>query len=114
MHGTSLRLRRSTCSVSQDVVYKLGQKLTTPTGRWLTNFYLDEQEYTVLSALPARTLSKRRYRVGPLVLDLLETGLMLAEAEFASSEEMAAFRPPDWVGEEVTDQLLAPEDSGAL
>ena len=30
-------------------------------------------------------------------------GLVLAEVEFATADEMAAFTPPDWFGREVTD-----------
>ncbi len=108
LEGTRLRLRKSTCSASGDVVYKLGQKLPCgpATHRKLTNLYLSQGEHRLLANLPARALCKRRYRIGELVLDVLESGLMLAEAEFASEEEMAGFVPPVWVGEEVS---LMPE-----
>lgn len=110
LEGTRLRLRKSTCSASGDVVCKLGQKLPygPPTHRMLTNLYLSEGEHALLAALPSRAVCKRRYRIGELVLDVLESGLMLAEAEFASEEEMVSFTPPEWVGEEVTLVPVAP------
>jgi len=30
-------------------------------------------------------------------------GLIMAEVEFRSAEELAAFEPPDWFGRDVTD-----------
>ena len=54
-------------------------------------------------------ITKKRYRIPlpPYVaeLDLFEgifAGLILAEVEFPSEEEALAFRPPAWMGQEVT------------
>jgi CYTH domain-containing protein len=57
-----------------------------------------------------RRVSKTRHRIAhgghTIELDVFHDaldGLVVAEVEFASDEEMAAFEPPDWFGEDVTD-----------
>jgi adenylate cyclase len=56
-----------------------------------------------------RRLRKRRHTVGhddvEIEVDVYEgelEGLAVAEVEFASEEEARAFRPPSWLGDEVT------------
>jgi adenylate cyclase len=56
-----------------------------------------------------RRIQKRRYRIpaGTLTIELdvyhgRLSGLLIAEVEFDSPEAAAAFRPPDWIGREVT------------
>jgi adenylate cyclase len=60
-------------------------------------------------ATEGRRLEKTRYTVpyGEFTIELdvyrgkLE-GLMIAEVEFSSTEQSAAFSPPDWFGREIT------------
>ena len=77
---------------------------------------LREAQYEALRKKEeGRVLIKRRYLI-PLKdeqrtertaeLDIFEgdfKGLRLVEVEFPSEEEMAAFCPPDWFGEDVSD-----------
>jgi hypothetical protein len=109
--GTRIRLRRAVESESLDgrerLVYKLSQKVPGPDGRpgLITTMYLDEAEYRALAALPAAVLHKIRHSVPPCGVDMFGgalKGLYIAEAEFDTDEEMAAFKPPAWVEAEVT------------
>lgn len=111
--GTRMRLRLSVGSVGgePEVVRKLTQKIPAPDGSppgvqgWITNTYLSEDEYERFAVLPGRWLRKRRLSIPPMGVDVFEgalAGLILAEAEFASDAEMAAFVPPGWCGREVT------------
>lgn len=72
---------------------------------------LTEREYSALCRkVEGEMLEKRRYRIkldGNLVAEVDEflgclEGLWLAEVEFASADDMAAFVPPPWFGEEVS------------
>ncbi|WP_235619180.1 hypothetical protein [Embleya scabrispora] len=86
--GTRLRLRRverpdGSCE------FKLTQKV--PVVRpgaiqgLITNTYLSAAEYDLLATLPARVLSKTRFGVPPVGVDVFDgplRGLVLAEAEF--------------------------------
>jgi CYTH domain-containing protein len=85
--GTRLRLRR--VSDHHGTVLKLGHKVRREQGRpsavWHTTCYLDDAEFTVLAALKAHPLAKRRWSLpgggsadeflGPLV------GLVLVEGD---------------------------------
>ena len=113
LDGTRLRLRLSVGVVegAHETVRKLTQKIPAPPGSppgvqgWITNTYLSESEYARLAALPGRWLRKRRWSIAPMGVDVFEgslAGLVLAEAEFGSDGEMAAFVPPAWCGREVT------------
>jgi CYTH domain-containing protein len=97
--GTRIRLRRMTGP--DGVVFKLTQKIPGPP-RLITTFYLDEDEYDVLSGLDAHVLEKTRYSMPPLGVDRFASGLWLAEAEFETETEMEAFVPPAFVVAEVT------------
>lgn len=108
LRETRLRLR---CTVERgganSKVFKLTQKISGPDRRpgLITTMYLSEEEYDLLRGLPAESVDKVRYSVAPLGVDQFGDrlrGLVLAEAEFDSDEEMAAFRPPAWVLAEVT------------
>lgn len=106
--GTRLRLRRMSDS-DGTVAFKLTQKLGhSAAGAFqgqLTTFYLAEEEYNVLTLLPARFLEKARYSVPPFGIDVFKedlAGLILAEAEFSSAEEAAALEPPAFVFQDVT------------
>lgn len=85
--NTRLRLREIRESDGR-VVRKLGHKVRLAEGPAevaCTNFYLDEQEWAVLAALPARTLRKKRHMVhrdGVLVaIDEHQDGTLVAEID---------------------------------
>lgn len=89
--GTRLRLREVR---EQDgtVTRKLGHKVRLAPGPEevaCTTFYVDDEEWDLLSALPARTLRKRRHLVeadGWLVaIDELADGSLLAEIDDGAS-----------------------------
>jgi CYTH domain-containing protein len=105
---TFLRLRRMTHEDGSSV-YKLTQKLPCATGAGapilVTTLYVSESEFGVLSQLPAKILSKTRYSVPPFGIDVFDgplRGLILAEAEFDSAADAAAFVPPSFVRHEVS------------
>lgn len=107
--GTRLRLRRAewpdgSCEL------KLTQKV--PVARpgavqgLITNTYLSPAEYDLLASLPAAVLSKTRFSVPPLGVDVFDgplQGLVLAEGEFTTDEEAQSFVPPPECVAEVTD-----------
>ncbi|HEV7309616.1 hypothetical protein [Ensifer sp.] len=79
----------------------------------IVNIYLTAEEYGLLSQLPGKTLSKRRYRLdfGGILcgIDVFEgelSGLVLSEIEAASAEALMALAPPPWSGLEVTDDAF--------
>ena len=87
LDGTRLRLREV---VGEDghVTRKLGQKIRMGAGPAEiahTTMYLDEAEWSALSALPARTLTKTRHRVvrdgWQLAVDEFVDGTLLAEID---------------------------------
>jgi 8-oxo-dGTP pyrophosphatase MutT (NUDIX family) len=110
--GTQLRLRRVTDAYGQVVALKLARKHRAPelppTHTVITNLYLEPAEYERLRALGGRSLVKRRHRHPPggrFAVDVFEgplQGLVLAEAEAASDEELAALEPPRFAHCEVT------------
>ena len=97
LEGTRLRLRRVE-GPDGPIVRKLGQKVRTdpqdPAEVWITNLYLDEDEYEALAGLPAAVLDKARHpwpAFGGSV-DVFAgslAGLVLAEIECADE---VAFR----------------------
>ena len=74
------------------------------------NLPLSEEAYRSLHAKAEGTvIRKRRYRIpfGKYTIELdhfsePNTGLWLAEVEFETEEEALSFVPPDWFGEDVT------------
>ena len=108
LDGTRVRLRR----MAQDggpTVLKLTQKLPAPDGHGrqgaLTTIYLSEAEYAALAVLPAATLAKSRLSIAPYGVDVFAghlEGLVLAEVEFESARQAAAFRPAAFCHAEVT------------
>ncbi len=106
--GTRLRLRE----VRHDdgtVTRKLCHKVRLAQGPAeiaCTNLYLDDQEWALLSALPARELRKRRHLVhrdGLVVaVDEHEDGILVAEIDDADRPAQAV---PEWlhVVEDVSD-----------
>ena len=71
---------------------------------------IDNDKFHSLWPLTAgKRIQKIRYRIsyGELTIEMDEyggklRGLMTAEVEFDSSRQMRSFRPPQWVGREVT------------
>ncbi|MET8631613.1 hypothetical protein [Streptomyces sp. NPDC004680] len=107
--GTRLRLRRADFQDGRCEL-KLTQKVPIPrpgaVQGLITNTYLSPAEYDVLASLPAAVLSKHRFSVPPLGVDVFDghlRGLVLAEAEFTSNEEAQSFAPPAECVAEVTD-----------
>jgi len=107
--GTRLRLRHAGPPHEQ---YKLSQKEAPAPPDYartvITTFYLSREEYEVLAALPARELRKRRHHLGRYSIDVFEgplSGLVLAETEFASEEEMRAHPQPEFAIREVSDDV---------
>lgn len=111
LRDTRLRLRR--VRSAEGVVFKLGKKYgkRSDGAEPITNIYLTEVEYAALSQLPGYAVSKRRYSIGEGALDVYElpVSLVIYEQEFASAADAAAFAPPPFAIEEVTDR---PEYSG--
>ena len=107
--GTRLRLRRVE-SPDGGCELKLTQKV--PLARpgavqgLITNTYLSAAEYGLLAALPAAVLTKTRFSVPPLGVDVFDghlQGLVLAEVEFTTDEKARSFVPPPECVAEVTD-----------
>ena len=111
LRDTRLRLRR--VRSAEGVVFKLGKKYgkRSDGAEPITTIYLTEVEYAALSQLPGYAVSKRRYSMGEGALDVYElpVSLVIFEQEFASAADAAAFAPPSFAIEEVTDR---PEYSG--
>ncbi len=109
LEGARLRLRRQV-ERGGPAVYKLTQKLPQP-GRLgeqgtITTIYLEEHEHMALATLPAAALRKVRLSIAPYGVDVFAApldGLVLAETEFASADDAAAFRPAAFCRAEVTD-----------
>jgi CYTH domain-containing protein len=110
--GTRLRLRRVDYSGSQACEFKFTQKV--PAERpghvqgLITNTYLSATEYDLLATLPAEVLSKTRFSVPPLSIDVFDPplhGLVLADVEFITDEAARSFVPPAEVIAEVTDDI---------
>ena len=108
--GTTLRLRRMIARVGEDAteICKLTQKVRSESGGaeqgLITTTYLSESEYELLARLPGDDLRKTRFSIrrGVDVFAPPLDGLNLAEAEFATDEEMMEFRPPSYALTEVT------------
>lgn len=110
--GTRLRLRVMTDSATGVRELKFCKKYEggDPVSGPVTNLYLSEVEHAVLAALPARAITKRRYRLdyagrgfGVDVFEGQLAGLMLCEAEAESREAILALAFPPWAVREVTD-----------
>ena len=111
--GTRLRLRKSRWVTTNEWTLKLTQKHAPAppdfTRTLTTSIYLNEYEYETLSVFEANELRKNRYYfehegrkysvdvfLGPL------RGLILAETDFDTDEEMDAFAPPPFAARDVT------------
>jgi len=108
--GTRLRLREVRDS-DGTVTRKLGHKVRLTDGPAevaCTNFYLDDDEWALLAALPARLLRKRRHTIqrdGLLVaVDEHKDGTLIAEID--DGDEPSDF-VPEWL--DVVDDVTADE-----
>jgi CYTH domain-containing protein len=98
--GTRMRLRE-VCEEDGTVIRKLGHKVRLSAGPAevaCTNFYLDDQEWAVLEALPAQILRKKRYMLHRdgliVVVDEHEDGTLVAEID--DREQPSEF-VPEWL-----------------
>jgi CYTH domain-containing protein len=113
--GTRLRLREMRPVDGGPGMLRLSRKADVDsTTRLITSIYLPEEEFAVLSAaLTGARITKIRHRLHapPGVLMSVDefqgelTGLILAEAEFQTSEELAAFPVPSFATREVTHEF---------
>jgi CYTH domain-containing protein len=112
VEDSRMRLRRMTDSLSGRQSLKLTKKYEAadPLARPIVTAYLDEAEYALLAALPARALVKRRFTLADgghdFSLDRFEgplDGLELIEIEQAEDAALRMLSPPIWAGREVSD-----------
>jgi CYTH domain-containing protein len=111
--GTRLRLRKVRVPETNEWTLKLTQKHAPRPPDFsrtlVTNIYLNKYEYEVLSVFEANELRKNRYPyehggrsysvdvfLGPL------RGLILAETDFDTGEEVDSFAPPPFAVADVT------------
>jgi len=116
--GTRLRLRKWRWPATNEWVLKLTQKHAPDapdlSRTLITTIYLNEYEYEVLSVFEGNELRKnrypfehegRKYSVDVFLGSL--RGLVLAETDFETDEELDAFAPPPFAVREVTrDELF--------
>jgi hypothetical protein len=115
--GTHLRLRRVESPSGELIVVKLGQKIPDPEApgdprrRQMTTIYLPGDEARALPLEGPRAV-KRRYHLleqgRTFCVDVWEApasvaGLILAEVECPSDEELDAIQLPSWAAREVTE-----------
>ena len=110
--GTRLRLREATPLDGGPPMRRLTRKADVDAAtRLLTSIYLAPEEFALLSGLPGKIIRKTRHRLAlergvTMSVDRFEgalAGLILAEREFETHEEMASFLAPDFCVREVTD-----------
>lgn len=97
-----------------DDKFEITKKVTSPTDnsvRTEETIPLSESEYRALATVAGKRLIKtryyyerdgREYEFGVYGGDL--AGLVLIDVEFASLEEVSSFQPPDFLGQEVTNE----------
>ena len=113
--GTQLRLREARPLNGGAPMLRLTRKADVDIHtRLITSIYLPEEEFRVLSTtLHGTRITKFRHRLHPIaglpvLVDEFQgelAGLILAEAEFATPEQLAAYPSPDFVEKEVTEDL---------
>ena len=98
--GTRLRLREVR-EADGSVVRKLSHKVRLTDGPGevaCTNVYLDDEEWALLAALPARTLRKKRHVVTAdgwqVAIDEHEDGALVAEIDDGDAPSAAV---PEWL-----------------
>ena len=111
--NTRLRLRKIRTPKTKKWTMKLTQKFAPEPPDFsrtvITNTYLSAYEYEVLSVFEGNEIRKNRYpyeyegrRYSIDVFLGALWGLVLAETEFETEEELSAFTPPPFVAREVT------------
>ncbi|HKR00579.1 MAG TPA: hypothetical protein VJT09_07890 [Pyrinomonadaceae bacterium] len=115
--GTRLRLRKLRTPKTRKWTLKLTQKYTPAppdfTSTIITNTYLTAYEYQVLSVFEGNEIRKNRYpfefdgrRYSIDVFLGALWGLILAETDFETDEEMEAFTLPPFAVADVTNEEL--------
>jgi CYTH domain-containing protein len=115
--NTRLRLRRIRVPATRKRKWKLTQKFAPDSSDFsrtvITNTYLSAQEYEVFSIFEGNELRKNRYSFehegrsfGIDVFLGALWGLILAETEFETDEEMRDFKLPSFAVADVTNDLL--------
>jgi CYTH domain-containing protein len=110
---TRLRLRKIRVPETKERIWKLTQKFAPDREDFsrtvITNIYLSPAEYEVLSVFEGNEIRKNRYpfehegrAYGIDVFLGGLWGLILAETQFETDEEMDAFTPPPFVVADVT------------
>jgi CYTH domain-containing protein len=111
--NTRLRLRRMISSSGKTSILKLGQKYRDPsqdpTQATMTTMYLNDDEFRCLEQLEAKEIVKRhyeyQYQERIYVIDVYEgslQGLILAEIECETEEELAQLSLPSFALKDVT------------
>jgi CYTH domain-containing protein len=114
---TRLRLRRMRVPETKGQTWKLTQKYAPDPQDFshtvITNIYLSPYEYEVLSVFEGNELRKNRYRFEAedraFAIDVFLGalwGLILAETEFETDEEMRALALPSFAVAEVTNDEM--------
>ena len=115
--GTRLRLRKIRVPERREWTWKLTQKFAPDPEDFsravITNIYLSQIEYEVLSVFEGNEIRKNRYPYEhdgrkfsiDVFLGALH-GLVLAETEFDTDEEVRDFTAPTFAAREVTDDEL--------
>ena len=115
--NTRLRLRKSRWPATNEWMLKLTQKYAPDPPDFsrtlITNIYLTEEEYEVFSIFEGNELRKNRYPYEhegrkysvDIFLGALR-GLILAETDFETDEEMDSFPPPPFSLKDVTNDEL--------
>jgi len=115
--NTRLRLRKIRVPKTKEYVLKLTQKFAPAAGDFsrttITNIYLSAAEYEVLSVFEGNEIRKNRYpfehegrRYSIDVFLGALWGLILAETDFDTDEEMDAFQLPPFAFRDVTNDEL--------
>jgi CYTH domain-containing protein len=113
--GTRLRLREARPLDGGAPMLRLSRKADVDKHtRLITSIYLHEEEFAVLAAsLAGDRIRKLRHRLQGsaevmLAVDEFQgelEGLIIAEAEFKTQEQLESFIPPEFAVREVTDDL---------
>ncbi|HEX8747516.1 MAG TPA: hypothetical protein VF717_09975 [Pyrinomonadaceae bacterium] len=115
--NTRLRLRKVREPYKREWTFKLAQKFAPDpedlSRTWITNIYLTQDEYEMFAHLEGNEIRKNRYpyeRDGrkfsvDVFLGALH-GLVLAETEFESDEELDGFQMPSFAVMEVTNDPM--------
>jgi CYTH domain-containing protein len=115
--GTRLRLRRIRVPQTKEQKWKLTQKFAPAPADFsrtvITNIYLSAYEYEVLSVFEGNEIRKNRYPFEyegrAFGIDVFLGGLwglILAETEFETDEEMNSLQVPPFAAAEVTNDEL--------